>query len=870
MKKYILFLSSVILSFNNLFADESPSYLNTDLDIDVRVEDLVNRMTLEEKISQMSYESPGIERLGIKPYVWWNECLHGVARAGKATVFPQAIGMAAMWDKDLMYEIADAISDEARAKYHDFDSRGKHGIYQGLTYWTPNINIFRDPRWGRGMETYGEDPYLTGELGTVFVKGLQGSDPKHLKLVATAKHFTAHSGPESTRHSFNVVPSDKDFKATYTPHFKKVVQEGKVYSVMCAYQRFNGMPCCGSSFLSNLLRNEWGFEGYIVSDCWAIKDFYQKGAHEIVGTKEEAAAMAVEAGTDLNCGDTYPALLKAVEDGLLDEEEIDVAVKRLLKARFLLGQFDPQENVKWSSIPMSVVESGKHIALARKAAEKSMVLLKNEGKILPLSKELKKVAVIGPNGDDLEVLLANYNGYPTSPVTPYAGIKNKLRGAEVVFEYGCPIAEGLPIFSSVPGNVLFTDSMGKNQGLTAYYYDNSELQGKPRHKVTDKNIDFDWGTNRPLHDMDYENFSVRWEGYLIPQKDGRYGLGTEAFSGSDLYLNDTLLVTRYDVHNPRKEYEYVDLKAGKPYKIRLDYKQRNTEKAMVRLLWEAPDPDMKERALKAASEAEAVILCMGISPLLEGEEMKVKVPGFSGGDRDDIRLPAIQTELIKEIMALGKPTVLVMFNGSALAFNWENENVGAIIEAWYPGQEGGNALANILFGDVNPSGKLPLTFYKSIDQIPAFDDYDMDGKTYRYFKGVPLYKFGHGLSYTDYEFEILTAPQLINSGEPVNLMVKVNNIGEMPGEAVVETYISFSELDDQPLRELKNFQRVSLRNGESKIINITLPADELKVLDENCQWVDPKGKVNITVGGRQPGTYLTDDGTIAECTVIII
>ena len=870
MKKYILLLSLTIFSYGGLLAEELPPYLNVDLDIDTRVEDLVNRMTLEEKISQMSYESPGIERLGIKPYVWWNECLHGVARAGKATVFPQAIGMAAMWDKDLMYEIAEAISDEARAKYHDFDSRGKHGIYQGLTYWTPNINIFRDPRWGRGMETYGEDPYLTGELGTVFVKGLQGNDPKHLKLVATAKHFTAHSGPESTRHSFNVVPSDRDFKATYTPHFKKVVQDGNVYSVMCAYQRFNGMPCCGSAFLNNLLRNEWGFDGYIVSDCWAIKDFYNKGAHEVVGTKEEAAAMAVDAGTDLNCGDTYPALLKAVEDGLLVEEDIDTAVKRLMKARFLLGQFDPQESVAWSSIPLSVVESDKHILLAREAAEKSMVLLKNEGNILPLSKELKKVAIIGPNGDDLEVLLANYNGYPTTPVTPYNGIKNKLKGAEVVFEYGCPIAEGLPIFSAVPGNVLFADSLGKKQGLTAYYYDNSELQESPKHTVTDKNIDFDWGTNRPMPDMDYENFSVRWEGYLIPEKDGRYGLGTEAFSGSDLYLNDTLLVTRYDVHNPRKEYEYVDLKAGKPYKIKMDYKQRNTEKAMARLLWEAPDPEMKERALKAASEAEAVILCMGISPLLEGEEMKVKVTGFSGGDREDISLPSIQTELIKDIMALGKPTVLVLFNGSALAFNWENENVPAIIEAWYPGQEGGNALANILFGDVNPSGKLPLTFYKSIDQIPPFDDYDMEGKTYRYFKGEPLYKFGHGLSYTDYEYEILKAPHSIKSGDSINLKVKVNNTGGSAGEAVVETYVSFPDLKDQPIRELKDFQRVALKDGESKVINITLSPDELKVLDANCQWTDPKGKIKITVGGSQPGDGSLESGEISECLITVV
>ena len=843
---------------------QTPPYLNPELSADVRAEDLVGRMTLEEKVSQMMDDSPGIPRLGVKPYVWWNECLHGVARAGKATVFPQAIGMAAMWDRPLMFEIATAISDEARAKYHDFNHRDKHGIYQGLTYWTPNINIFRDPRWGRGMETYGEDPYLTGELGVQFIKGLQGDDPSHPKLVATAKHFSVHSGPESSRHSFDARPSERDFKATYTPHFKKVVQEGGVKSVMCAYNRFRGMPCCGSSFLNNLLRNEWGFDGYIVSDCGAILDFYNTGAHEVAPTREEAAAMAVEAGTDLNCGGTYSALVSAVNEGLLLEEDIDTAVKRLMKARFELGMFDPDSLSKWSDIPLSVVESEGHRALARKVAEKSMVLLKNEESTLPLDKSLKKIAVIGPNADELEVLLANYNGYPTSPVTPLKGIKDKMPDAEVIYEPGCPIADGLPLFSSIPARVFFTDSTLSAPGLTGRYYSNSELEGEPFAINTEPGIDFIWGTSEPVPGLGYENFSVSWEGVLTVPKSGRYALGTEAFSGSELWLDGKKIVSRYDKHNPRKEYEYVELTAGRPYPIRMDYRQRETEYAMARLLWEVPDTERKDRAIKAAAEADAVVLCMGISPLLEGEEMKVKVPGFSGGDRDDINLPAVQTEFMKDIVALGKPTVLVLFNGSALAFNWENENIPAIIEAWYPGQEGGAALAEILFGDVNPSGKLPLTFYKSIDQIPPFEDYDMEGKTYRYFTDEPLYSFGHGLSYTDFCYSIPNAPVAITGDEPLKITAEVKNIGDREGEAVVEMYISHIGTPNQPVRELAGFERINLMPGENGTVDFTIKPEQLMILDNDNNWISPHGQLYLSVGGAQPGFSTSRESANAE------
>lgn len=843
-----------------------PPYLDATLPVDSRVDDLVGRMTLEQKVSQLSYDAPAIDSLGIKAYNWWNECLHGVARAGRATVFPQAIGMAATWDRHQMLLNATAISDEARAKYHDFDRRGKHGIYQGLTYWTPNINIFRDPRWGRGMETYGEDPYLTGELAVPFVRGLQGDDPAHLKLVATAKHFTVHSGPESTRHSFDVRPSDRDFIETYTPHFRKVVEQGGVYSVMCAYQRFRGMPCCGSAFLEDLLRNQWGFRGYIVSDCWAVKDFYQAGHHEVASSKAEAAAMAVQAGTDLNCGDTYPALVDAVAQGLITEAEIDVAVKRLMRARMLLGQFDSLSAPSpYAGIPLSVVESAAHRELSRLTAAKSMVLLKNAGGALPLSKSLRRIAVIGPNADDAEVLLANYNGYPTHAVTPLEGIRSKLPEAEVTYAVGCPVAEGLPIFEAVPAAVLFTDSSLSEPGLRAAYFDNSELEGPPLHERTDAAVDFTWGASAPFADMGYEHFSARWEGVLLPPVSGSYAIGGEAFSGCDIWLDDSLLVSRYDVHHPRKEYEYVQLTAGRPCRLKMEYRQRGTEWAMSRLLWQQPGRDLRAEALDAARRSDAVVFCMGLSPLLEGEEMKVKVDGFAGGDRLDIGLPAVQTSLMADVMALGKPAVLVLFNGSALAVNWEQEHIPAIVEAWYPGQEGGTALADILFGDANPSGRLPLTFYKSVDQLPPFDSYDMQGRTYRYFTGEPLYPFGHGLSYTTFRYRLVDAPATVASGQDATFTVEVTNSGQRDGDEVVQLYIAHRQAAGrQPVRSLAGFERVHIAAGQSRRVSITVGADQLKVLDDQNRWQTPAAPVTVSIGGRQPDAAATATGNVVE------
>jgi beta-glucosidase len=846
-------------------------YQQTNISFEERSDDLLLCLTLQEKVNLMRYDSPAVERLGIPAMNWWNECLHGVARAGVATVFPQAIGMAAMWDTNAMFNIANGISDEARAKYHEFSSRGKRGIYQGLTYWTPNINIFRDPRWGRGMETYGEDPYLTGELAVPFIKGLQGNDPKYFKLIATAKHFAVHSGPESTRHTFDVWPTNRDMAETYTPHFKKSVTEAKVYSVMCAYQSFRGAPCCGNKFLESLLRNTWDFKGYIVSDCWAIKDFYDKTAHHVVATKEEAAAMAVKAGTDLNCGDSYPALVNAVKQGLITEKELDVSVRRLLLARMKLGQFDADEQVNYSKIPYSVVDSKAHQQLALEAARQSIVLLKNDKNILPLSKKLKNVAVIGPNANDLEALLGNYNGYPSNPKTPLDGIREKLPNASVKFAQGCELAAKLPTMEVIPSRFLFTDVSLKKHGLKGEYFDNIILEGTPKHSQIDANIDFLWAGRAPFSDLKYDYFSVKWSGILVPDKTGEYALGGEGYLGFNLYLNDSLIAKWRSEHHPHKEYERLHLEAGKKYKIRIEYFQKDAEHAMMRLLWTVPNANLKQEAIALAKKSDVVILCMGLSPLLEGEEMKVKVDGFSGGDRLDIKLPETQSELIKEIYKLGKPTVLVLLNGSALAFNWEKENIPAIVEAWYPGQAGGTAIADVLWGDYNPAGRLPITFYKSIDQLPTFDNYNMTGKTYRFFKGEPLYEFGYGLSYSTFEYSNLKSSDKINTEDSLQVFTSVKNTSSRDGDEVVQLYVSLPDAKfPVPVRSLQGFKRIHLKTGETKEVSFKLSPIQMAAYNDDGIPVVSAGKIVLSVGGKQPDVISLKNKSVVEKVIQVI
>lgn len=688
-------------------------FLNPAITIEARVDDLVGRLTLEEKISQMMNASSAIDRLGIPAYEWWNECLHGVGRAGLATVFPQAIGLGATWDEELIFRVSTAISDEARAKHHEFVRNGSRKRYQGLTFWTPNVNIFRDPRWGRGQETYGEDPFLTGKLGVQFIKGLQGNDPKYFKTIATLKHFAVHSGPEPERHSFDAVTDERDFRETYLPQFEMGIREGRAYSVMCAYNRYNGETCCGSSSLLNgILRTEWGFDGYIVSDCGAIRDIYE--GHKVVSSPEEASALAVRSGTDLECSNVYRSLKEAAAKGMITMQDIDVAVKRLFTARIKLGMFDPPEMVKFSSIPYETVDSEKNKQLAKETALKSIVLLKNENGLLPLKKDIGTVAVIGPNSDQDFVLLGNYNGTPSDPVTPLRGIREELKGiSEVIYARGCSWADGMP------------------------------------------------------DDVSQE--------------------------------------------------------------------------------------ELRSEALEAARKADAVIMFMGITPRLEGEEMKVNVEGFRGGDRTRIDLPDLQLELIKSVHSAGKPVVLVLLNGSALAINWEKANIPAIIEAWYPGQAGGSAIADVIFGDYNPAGRLPVTFYKSVDDLPPFGDYKMENRTYRYFKGEALYPFGYGLSYTSFTYGKLRLKRSIKAGEGLSVSVRIKNTGKIAGDEVAQLYLTnLSSSVPAALRSLKGFRRVHLFPGEQATVTFSLPPDAFSIIDEKNKKAILPGKFELSVGGCQP------------------
>jgi beta-glucosidase len=732
--------------------DEVLPYLNPELPLERRVDDLVSHLTLEEKVSQMLYDAAAVERLGIPEYNWWNEALHGVARAGRATVFPQAIGLAATWDTDLMYRVATAISDEARAKHHESLRQGRRGIYEGLTFWSPNINIFRDPRWGRGMETFGEDPYLTGRLAVEFVRGMQGADPFYLKTVATPKHYAVHSGPEPDRHTFDAVADERDLRETYLAAFRATIVEANAQSVMCAYNRFRGAACCGSDeLLQQILRDEWSFDGYVVSDCWAIMDIYRN--HELVETAAEAAALAVASGTDLNCGVTYDSLVVAVEQGLISEQQIDVSLRRLLRARFRLGMFDPPDRVPYASIPYDVTDSEAHRQLALEATRKSIVLLKTEGGLLPLSRELGTIAVIGPNADDVDVLLGNYNGVPADPVTPLEGIRREVApGTRVLYARGTDVAQNMPSLEVVPTAALAAEYMGLQvEGLKGEYFANHDWQGEPFAVRVDSTIDFNWWDAPPIAGMPADSFSIRWTGTLTPPVSGRYALGVRVFGSFQLFLDDSLRVEFSDRHVVLPRWAEFDFEAGVPHDIRIEYRTRRAD-AIAQLVWAKPEPRLREEALRAAEAADAVIMVMGLSPRLEGEEMRVEVPGFAGGDRIDIGLPANQQELMEAIVATGKPVVLVLLNGSAVSLNWAAEHIPAIVEAWYPGQAAGTAIADVLFGRYNPAGRLPVTSYRSVDQLPPFSQYDMQGRTYRYFEGEPLFPFGHGLSYTMFRY----------------------------------------------------------------------------------------------------------------------
>jgi beta-glucosidase len=828
-----------------------PDYLNPRLPIERRVNDLVGRMTLEEKVAQMMNKSPAIVRLGVPDYDWWNEALHGVAYAGNATVFPQSIGLGATWNPSLMHTVATAISDEARAKYHEAVRRNFRKRFYGLTFWSPNINIFRDPRWGRGQETYGEDPFLTSRLGVAFVRGMQGDDPRYLKVIATPKHYAVHSGPEPERHVFDATVNERDFRETYMPAFRAAIVEGGAGSVMCAYNRVNGEPACASKrLLTDILRAEWGFDGYVVSDCDAVADIYKH--HKFAKTEEEGVALAVKAGTELTCGYEYRALIPAIKAGHISEREIDTAVKRLFTARFRLGLFDPPEMVPYSRIPFEANDSAAHRELARAAARESLVLLKNDSHTLPLRKDLKSIAVVGPNADSLEVLVGNYNGVPSKWTTPLEGIRRKVSPAtRVLYALGTTLT-GEPLLP-VPASALSHD--GGKPGLLAEYFDNKDLRGAPAATRVDEQINFDWFTNAPVPQLPLDNFSARWTGQITAPTSGTYELGVRADDAARLYLDDKLFLDGWRDGSAKTVKKPLEMEAGRAYKIRVEFYDRYAA-ATAKLLWGTPGlaKSLYEDAIQKAKESDVVVMALGLAPSVEGEEMDVKLEGFRGGDRTELNLPKVQEDLLRAVHATGKPVVLLLFSGGGISVNWADANVPAIVQAWYPGEEGGASIADVLFGDYNPSGRLPVTFYKSASQLPAFDDYRMQGKTYRYFKGDPLYPFGHGLSYTKFEYGKLKVNESVKAGTYVRVSAEVRNAGTVAGDEVVQLYLTdVAASVPVPLRSLRGVQRVSLRPGETRRVTFTLTPRDLTLIDDGGKRILEPGEFNITVGGKQPG-----------------
>ena len=848
IKKIIMILTviamqTVLSQFS--FAKVDRVWLDTSLRFEERAWGLVDAMTLEEKVSQMMDRSRAIERLGIPEYNWWNEALHGVARSGYATVFPQAIGMAASFDTELMYKTADVISTEARAKYHESIKRNNRNRYYGLTFWSPNINIFRDPRWGRGQETYGEDPYLTGQMGMQFVKGLQGSDPKYFKVVATPKHYAVHNGPEPDRHHFNAVVSKRDLYETYLPAFEDLIVKAKAYSIMGAYNRVDGESASASyMLLEDILRDKWKFEGFVVSDCGAIGDIWRN--HNIVPTAEEAAALGARRGCDLNCGSTYKALINAVKDGYIDEAEIDLNMYRLVMAKMKLGMFDPDEMVSYSKIPYSSNDSPANSQVALQMARESIVLLKNENNTLPLDKgKIKTIAVIGPNADNIDSLLGNYNGTPSKPVTVLQGIKDAVgENVNVIYVPGCDYAEGY-VDESNTGLIKPELKTGRGsdavEGLKAEYFNNVSLEGEPVVTRIETDLDHRWemtsptdadiaqGIITPDKAVNPDNFSVRWTGVIVAPEDPGFDLLVGNDDGCRVFINSKKVFEDWSAHAVQFSKVNTNMKPGETADIKIEFYDSG-QQAQMTLGWKdaASKDSSSNAALIAAKKADAVIFVGGLTARLEGEEMNVNYPGFKGGDRTDIALPQPQREMLQALHATGKPVIFVMMTGSAIACPWSQENIPAILCGWYPGQNGGTAIADVIFGRYNPGGRLPVTFYRSIDQLGDFDDYNMDNKTYRYFTGEPLYAFGYGLSYSTFEYsDLKVSKKEAKASDKIKVSFTVANTSGVDGDEVVQLYVRDVESEiSMPLKQLRVFGRIHLKAGESKRVKMMLTPDE--------------------------------------------
>ena len=848
-------------------SNTSRPYLNPSLSVETRVDDLISRMTLEEKASQLVNQARAVPRLHVPAYDWWSEALHGVANAGTATVFPEPIGLAATFDAPLIYDMAVIIATEARAKHNQAEREGHSDIMEGLDFWSPNVNIFRDPRWGRGQETYGEDPYLTSKMGVAFVTGLQGDDPNYYHVISTPKHYAVHSGPEPARHSMDVPVSKHDMEDTYLPAFRATVIDGQAASVMCAYNRVNGQPACVNSFLlQDELRGAWKFNGYVVSDCGAIEDI--PNGHHYTKSLAEAGGFAIKTGMDNECADfftkkndksDYVKYIDAVKQGIISEKDIDRALKRLFTARFRLGMFDPPEMVKFARTPDSEIDSPAHRERALKTAQESMVLLKNDG-VLPLRTDVNKIVVVGPLAEQNEVLYGNYNGRPSRPVTALEGIRKQFGEAMVSFSAGTNFLRRELI---VPPTALSTPS-GK-PGLEAQYFRGKSFNAKPALVRVDKYVNLQLfhpdasALNAPAGMKD---FCVRWTGFLTPGKSGAYKIGLLG-SMNRMWIDGRLIVDDLQQHDSKPNTITMQLQKGHRYPIKIEYTSVDFG---TKLVWLPIIADPTGEAVAAAKGADVVVAVVGITSKLEGEEMKVDLPGFKGGDRTSLDLPKEEQDLLEAVAATGKPLVVVLMNGSALAVNWANEHANAILEAWYSGEEGGTAIAQTLAGLSNPAGRLPVTFYTGVDQLPPFEDYAMKNRTYRYFDGKPLYPFGYGLSYSKFEYsDLKLSKNEVNAGESLGVQVDLKNVSDRDGDEVVQVYLTFPNLPGAPIRALRAFTRIHLAAGESRPVALDIPARDLSYVNDAGDRVITAGEYRVSVGGGQPGT----GAAVAEATVTI-
>jgi beta-glucosidase len=846
-------------------------FRDADAPVEERVADLIGQLTVDEKIGQLMMATPAIPRLGIHAYHWWNEALHGVARNGVATVFPQAIALAATWDPALHGHVAEAISTEARAKNNETarKSGGDTGIYQGLTIWSPNINIFRDPRWGRGQETYGEDPFLTGRLAVAFVRGLQGDDPHYLKTVATLKHYAVHSGPEEFRHKFDAQIGDRDLRETYLVAFETGIREGGAQSLMSAYNAVNGIPAPANKLLlTDILRGEWGFKGAVVGDVDTVGDIYGKNSHAYAKDAAEASALALKAGNDLCSGRTYQALGEALKRGLVVEADLDNALRRLFRLRFKLGQFDPPGRVPYTAIPITANDSPGHEALAFQASQESLVLLKNNGTLPWDIKTVKALAVLGPTAEDGSALVGNYNGTARKPVTILKGLRSKLEplGVKVVYDAAVPLVTGFRESGQpFPEGVLFTDASKTTPGLKGELFENEKFQGAPKATRNDSQIDLSWNPAQPAPGIPLREAHLRWSGVLVPMATGDYALSIRFAGAAMLYVDDAAIAGEPKPGEPgavRTCSGGAHLEAGRAYHVRIEFHQgANDPTAQIQFGWRAPGG--METSLAAARAADHILLALGITPGLEGEEMRITADGFSHGDRTSILLPKIQRELIDRVAALGKPFTVVLTNGSALSFDVSKPD--AILEAWYYGERGGDAVAGALFGETNPGGRLPVTFYQSDSDLPEFTDYSMTNRTYRYFKGKPLFAFGHGLSYTTFDYDKLELSAAgAKPGDIITARVTVKNTGARAGDEVVQIYAhAVKPPVPMPLQQLAGFQRVPLQPGETKVVEIPVRTEILR------RWDEKQNKYVVDAGEYELRAGPSSDKAARQATLVV-